>query len=115
MRPPSLPVLRMSSISTSLHKSPILETHKRRELLHEIENLRHMWLERVESGSDSSEKEWLQDERERLEVRQDILETHNRQLEYQLQRLRHLIGQVCLVVLCFCFSGGPLTSCSASE
>lgn len=65
-----------------------------RELLHEIENLRFMRRQRQDSDSDASEREWLQDEKERLEVKQEILESHNKQLELQLQRLRHLIGQV---------------------
>ena len=69
-------------------------TFSNRELLHEIETLRYRQLEQYDSESEASEREWLKDEKERLEVKQEILESHNRQLEYQLQRLRLLIGQV---------------------
>ena len=63
-------------------------------MLNEIENLHHRQLDRYDSESEASEREWLQDEKERFQVKQEILESHNKQLEYQLQRLRHLIGQV---------------------
>ena len=69
----------------------------RRELLREIESLRYRQMEHHDGESDASgasEREWLQDEKERLEVKQEILESHNKQLEYQLHRLRLLIGQV---------------------
>ena len=77
-------------------------TFSNRELLHEIETLRYRQLEQYDSESEASEREWLKDEKERLEVKQEILESHNRQLEYQLQRLRLLIGQVKLVQKSMC-------------
>ncbi len=71
-----------------------------RELLQQIEAMRYMGQEQLEdSDSDpgSYEREMLQDERERLHVKQDILQSHNRQLETQLFRLRQILRQVCIL------------------
>ena len=46
------------------------------------------------SESDNSEVDWLREQKERLEAKQEVLESHNKQLELQLQRLRLLITQV---------------------
>ena len=45
-------------------------------------------------GSEESEREWLREERDRMEAKQEILETHNRRLEVQLQKLSLLLKQV---------------------
>ena len=46
------------------------------------------------SGSETSELEWLREERERMEAKQEVLEAHNKQLELQLYRLRLLLKEV---------------------
>lgn len=45
------------------------------------------------SGSETSELEWLREERERMEAKQEVLEAHNKQLELQLYRLRLLLKE----------------------
>ena len=57
-----------------------------------------------ESSQDAvliAEAKNLRQHKGRLEARMLILEDHNRQLESQLQRLRQLLEQVCMVTLFF--------------
>ncbi len=53
----------------------------------------HKHVQHYDSGSDS-ESEWIVDERERLGAKQEILESHNKQLQLQLERLKLLLTRV---------------------
>ena len=60
-----------------------------------------------ESSQDAvliAEAKNLRQHKGRLEARMLILEDHNRQLESQLQRLRQLLEQVCIVTLFLCLA-----------
>jgi len=46
------------------------------------------------TGSETSELDWLREDRERMEAKQEVLEAHNKQLELQLFRLRLLLKEV---------------------
>ena len=61
--------------------------------------------------SDEAEREGSseQEEKEKLRAKQEILESHNRQLQHQLERLRKLLAQVNAVIFCveFIFAQRP--------
>ena len=72
--------------------------HSEIEKIHQLRASQSHAPERSTSTDDPAETSFLRQEQARLQAREEVLEEHNHQLQFQLSRLRALLQQVLLEV-----------------